>query len=121
MLAAALACGGRDQPNDQGFHAAVQAHSSGVEVTFDGTVIASPEGSADHERIEVRAPTGEQVEIDHNVSLAPWVPVHDGDHVVVHGQLYLDPGRVGVHCTHARTSSGCPEPGWIELKGSYYE
>jgi len=26
-----------------------------------------------------------------------------------------------VHCTHAHTSSGCPNPGWIEYNNSYYE
>ena len=48
------------------------------------------------------------------------VPVHRGDSIVVHGQLYVDPGRAGVHCLHAVTSSGCPEAGWIQFKDSTY-
>ncbi len=67
-------------------------------------------------------PQGDRLEIDHNVNLSQWVPAHHGDTVTVHGQLYIDaPGRQGVHCTHARTSSGCPAPGWILLHGTYYE
>ena len=48
-------------------------------------------------------------------------PVQSGG-VVIHGQLYIDPGpHYGVHCTHAHTSSGCPSPGWIEYNNNYYE
>jgi hypothetical protein len=62
------------------------------------------------------------LEIDHNTTLAPSVPVHAGDTLVIHGQLYIDPGpKIGVHCTHAQTSSGCPNPGWIEFGQNYYE
>jgi hypothetical protein len=65
---------------------------------------------------------GDRLEVDHNVGLAPEVPAHAGDTVTVHGQLYVDaPGRQGVHCTHAKTSRGCPDPGWVELRGTYYE
>ncbi len=62
------------------------------------------------------------LEVDHNTSLAQEVPAHKGDGLVIHGQLYIDPGpRYGVHCTHAQTSSGCPDPGWIEYNSNYYE
>jgi hypothetical protein len=85
-------------------------------------VLTDPTQSGDHERFEVKTTTGETVEVDHNTSLAQSVPVHKGDTVVIHGQLYIDPGpRYGVHCTHARTSSGCPDPGWIEYNSTYYE
>ena len=36
------------------------------------------------------------------------VPVHAGSSILVHGQLYVDPGQVGVHCLHGQTSRGCP-------------
>ena len=50
------------------------------------------------------------------------VPIHAGDQVVVHGRLYIDPGpHIGVHCTHAATSGGCPDPGWIMFGSNYYE
>jgi hypothetical protein len=116
------ACGGRESPDDQGLHQDIVNATSGAEVTFDATLLADPVESGGHERFEVKAATGESLEIDHNTSLAPSVPVHTGDGVIIHGQLYIDPGpRFGVHCTHAHTSSGCPSPGWIEFANNYYE
>jgi hypothetical protein len=117
-----LACGGRDAPNDQGLHQDIVNDTNGAEVTFDATVLDNPVQSGSHERFEVKAPTGERLEIDHNTDLATYVPIHTGDHVVIHGQLYIDPGpRLGVHCTHAATSGGCPNPGWIMFGSNYYE
>ena len=117
-----VACGGRDLPDDQGLHKAIVNDATGSEVTFDATVISDPVESGGHERFEVRASTGETLEVDHNTTLAQSVPVHSGDKLIIHGQLYIDPGpHVGVHCTHAATSSGCPYPGWIEFANSYYE
>jgi hypothetical protein len=122
LLALLVACGGRDTPDDQGLHNDIQNGTSGAEVTFDATLISDPMQVGDHEDFEVRAATGEMLEIDHNTSLAPAAPVHNGDAVIIHGQLYIDPGpRYGVHCTHAHTSSGCPYPGWIEFNNNYYE
>jgi hypothetical protein len=122
LLIGGSACGGRDTPNDQAFHQAVANASNGAEVTFDATVLTDPVESGGHERFEVKAATGERLEVDHNTTLAAFVPAHNGDAVVIHGKLYIDPGpRIGVHCTHAATSSGCPDPGWIELANNYYE
>jgi hypothetical protein len=122
VLISAGGCGGRETPDDQGFHQDVVNGSSGAEVTFDATVVADPVESGGHERFGVKAATGERLEIDHNTDLPTYVPIHAGDAVIVHGQLYIDPGpRVGVHCTHAHTSSGCPNPGWIEFANNYYE
>lgn len=121
-LLAVVACGGRDTADDNGLHRDIVNGSSGAEVTFDATIITEPTESGGHERFEVNDPAGDRLEIDHNTSLAPSVPAHVGDGLIVHGQLYIDPGpHVGVHCTHAATSSGCPYPGWIEFAGNYYE
>jgi hypothetical protein len=117
-----VACGGREVPDDQALHQDIVNGTSGAEVTFDATVSNDPVESGGHERFEVKATTGEVLEIDHNTTLAPSVPIHAGDQLVIHGQLYIDPGpRIGVHCTHAHTSSGCPNPGWIEFASNYYE
>jgi hypothetical protein len=116
------ACGGRETPDDQGLHQDIVNASNGAEVTFDGTVANDPVESGDHERFTVDVPTGDVIEVDHNTSLAQAVPVRKGDSVVIHGELYIDPGpHYGVHCTHAHTSSGCPNPGWIEYNSNYYE
>ncbi len=117
-----VACGGREVPDDQALHQDIVNDTNGAEVTFDATALNNPVEAGGHERFEVKVPTGEMLEVDHNTTLAPAVPVHAGDHVVIHGQLYIDPGpKLGVHCTHAQTSSGCPSPGWIMLGGNYYE
>ena len=122
LVIAVWACGGREAVDDQGLHQDIVNGTSGSEVTFDATLLTDPVESGGHERFEVKAATGESLEVDHNTSLAPSVPVHTGDAVIIHGQLYIDPGpRVGVHCTHAHTSSGCPSPGWIEYANNYYE
>jgi hypothetical protein len=116
-----LSCGGRETPDDQGLHNAIRDGHAGAEVTFEGTVAAAPEQVGGHEHLVVVTPLGDRLEVDHNTSLAPAVPATQGDRVTVHGELYIDPGRVGVHCTHAKTSSGCPYPGWVEYGGNYYE
>jgi len=122
VLLALVACGERATPDDQALHQDVVKDVNGAEVTFDATVLNNPVESGGHERFEVKATTGERLEIDHNTTLAAFVPVHAGDVLVIHGQLYIDPGpRLGVHCTHAATSSGCPNPGWIMLGTTYYE
>jgi hypothetical protein len=117
-----LACGGRDSPDDQTLHQDILTNASGAEVTFDATVVSDPVNAGDHERFVVKVPTGETLEVDHNFKLATYVPIHAGDHLVIHGKLYIDPGpRYGVHCTHAHTSGGCPVPGWIEFNSTNYE
>jgi hypothetical protein len=126
LAAAALvllaSCGERAVADDQGLHRDIVNDSNGAEVTFDATVLNNPLESGGHERFEVKAATGESLEVDHNTTLAAYVPIHTGDVVVIHGQLYIDPGpRLGVHCTHATTSSGCPTSGWILFKNNYYE
>ena len=122
MTVALVACGGRDQPDDQGLHQDIVSNTGNVEVTFDASIITEPAESGGHERFEVNDPAGDRLEIDHNTSLAPAVPAHVGDGLIIHGRLYIDPGpHAGVHCTHAHTSSGCPDPGWIEFNNNYYE
>jgi hypothetical protein len=117
-----VACGGRDTADDQGLHKDIQNATNGAEVTFDATVANDPVQNGDHEVFHVTTTTGETLEVDNNTSEGQNVPVHKGDAVVIHGQLYIDPGpRYGVHCTHAKTSSGCPYPGWIEFNNNYYE
>ncbi|HEX6350494.1 MAG TPA: hypothetical protein VF160_14020, partial [Candidatus Dormibacteraeota bacterium] len=104
----AVACGGDPTPDDATLHQDIVQDRAGAEVTFDATVLADPTSAPGHEHIQVRAGSGDILEIDHNVNLARPVPAHTGDQLTVHGQLYIDSGRAGVHCTHAHTSSGCP-------------
>ena len=117
-----LSCGERPAADDPGLHRDIVNNSDGAEVTFDATLIDNPVESGGHERFEVKATTGEMLEVDHNTTLAAFVPAHAGDGLVIHGRLYIDPGpRFGVHCTHATTSSGCPDSGWVLFNDNYYE
>jgi len=117
-----VSCGERPVADDQALHSDIVSNSNGAEVTFDATVLNNPAQSGGHERFEVKAATGESLEVDHNTTLAAYVPIHTGDVLVIHGRLYIDPGpRLGVHCTHATTSSGCPSSGWILFNNNYYE
>ena len=121
-VATCTTSGARDVPDDQTLHQDIVSNANGAEVTFDATVVNDPVKSGTHERFEVKASTGEILEVDHNISLAAYVPVHQGDHLVIHGKLYIDPGpRIGVHCTHSHTSSGCPIAGWILFSNTNYE
>ena len=122
LLLLTAACGERDQPDDQALHQDIVSDKSGTEVTFDAVILTEPAESGGHERFQVKDPAADVLEVDHNTSLAAYVPAHIGDSLIIHGQLYIDPGpRAGVHCTHATTSSGCPDSGWIEFAGNYYE
>lgn len=108
------------EPDVAGLHADIAGGRTGAEVTFDATVVQAPANLGDHEQIEVRDTMGDLLELDYNTQLGQWIPVSVGDPVRVHGRLYVDPGRSGVHCLHAETSSGCPEPGWVRYKGTTY-
>ncbi|MDQ6692121.1 MAG: hypothetical protein M3Z13_05070 [Candidatus Dormibacteraeota bacterium] len=130
VAAVALACGASSAPgggeprlaaDDSAVHQQISAGQGGAEVTFNATVVADPVQVGSHEHLNVKTPAGDVLEVDHNTSLATAVPAHAGDHLVIHGQLYVDPGKAGVHCTHHHTSRGCPQPGWIELAGTYFE
>lgn len=91
------------------------------EVTVTGTVrqvLRDGRGAAGpHERF-VLVVDGVQVEVDHNLSLAPRAPVHPGDVVTVHGQFEPDPGRPVIHYTHHAT--GRHEGGYVKLRGRTY-
>ena len=121
------ACGAGSTPaagsatDDSALSADIAQGRSGAEVTFDAVVTTEPVDSGGHERFHVSSPDGLVLEVDHNTSLAREVPAHVGDRLVIRGQLYIDPGpRVGVHCTHAHTSRGCPIPGFIRLANNIY-
>jgi hypothetical protein len=61
---------------------------------------------------------GHVVEVDHNLTLAPPVPLAVGDVVEVHGQFNPDPGHPDIDYTHHAT--GSHPGGWITLAGHRY-
>jgi len=98
------------------------AASQTTEVTVQGHVLAVlPDGNGSdgpHERFSLDVGGGVVVEVDHNLTLAPRVPVRAGDTVTVHGEFAPDPGHPVIHYTHHAT--GRHEGGWIELNGQTY-
>ncbi len=93
-----------------------------AEVTVQGRVVALlPDGNGSdgpHQRFRLDVGAGVVVEVDHNLTLAPRVPLHDGDTVTVHGEFAPDPGHPVIHYTHHAT--GRHEGGWIQLGGQTY-
>lgn len=113
-------CG--DTVDDAALASAISHHQP-AEVTVQGPVtelLPDNTGSdGDHQRFRCDFHAGVPVEIDHNLALAPRVPVRVGDSLIVHGQFEPDPGHPVIHYTHHAT--GRHEGGWIELNGQHYE
>ncbi|MGN6475214.1 MAG: DUF3465 domain-containing protein [Mycobacteriales bacterium] len=92
-----------------------------AEVTVRGTVTqvfpdqTGPTGP--HQVFDISV-AGHAVEVDHNLTLAPPVPLTVGDIVVVHGQFNPDPGHPDIDYTHHAT--GRHPGGWVTLRGHRY-
>jgi len=114
-----VGCGGATVDNPAFVHDLTTAKAA--EVTVQGTVTKllpdsnGPDGP--HEDFDLRV-AGDIVEIDHNLTLAPRVPVAIGDVVDIHGQFEPDPGHPVIHYTHHAT--GSHPGGWIKLRGHKY-
>ncbi|HEY2705233.1 MAG TPA: DUF3465 domain-containing protein [Candidatus Dormibacteraeota bacterium] len=122
LLALALAGCGGDAVDNHAFDSAL-ADARPAEVTVRGAVTGlladSPDrGDGVHQRFAMTV-DGTSVEIDHNLGLAPRVPVARGSVVVLHGQFEPDPGHPVIHYTHHAT--GRHEGGWIDLGSTRYE
>ncbi len=96
-----------------------------AQVDFTATVSGPPHffygrrSHAEHESFDVRSAAG-PIEIVDNVSLAPPVPVRDGDRVEVRGEMVHDPGHIPVvHWTH-HDPSGKHGGGFIRWQGRVY-
>jgi len=109
------------RPDNQALIAALHRGRS-AEVTVQGPVVSVlPDGNGPdgpHQRFRVDLGQRVVVEVDHNLTLAPRVPVTVGSTVIIHGQFEPDPGRPVIHYTHHPT--GAHEGGWIELSGHRY-
>jgi Protein of unknown function (DUF3465) len=113
------ACGGATVDNAE-LRSALAAGRT-EEVTVQGRVVELlPDGNGvdgPHQRFRLDA-GGVVVEVDHNLTLAPRVPLADGATVTVHGEFAPDPGHPVIHYTHHAT--GRHEGGWIEVNGATY-
>jgi hypothetical protein len=115
-----LAACGDAKVDNAGFVHDLRA-ATAAEVTVQGTVtmvLPDSNGPAGpHEDFDISV-DGHIVEIDHNLTLAPRVPVAIGDVVAIHGQFEPDPGNPVIHYTHHATDSH--PGGWIKLDGHKY-
>jgi Protein of unknown function (DUF3465) len=97
-----------------------------ADVAVAGTVADEPtffigrHTHAKHETFDIITPHGLKLRIVDNVSLAPSVPVHTGDTVVVAGQLIPTWNGAIVHDTHHCPGPGWHRGGWIEWDGRRY-
>jgi hypothetical protein len=116
------ACGDATAQPDNAALSSAMAAAHTAEVTVQGHVaglLGDSNGSAGpHQRFRLDVGGGVVVEVDHNLSLAPRVPLHTGDAVTVHGEFAPDPGHPVIHYTHHAT--GRHEAGWIMLAGQTY-
>jgi len=120
--ACAVVAGCGDPQVDNAAVASAIAAAQTVEVTVQGRVVellGDGNGTdGPHQRFRVDLGSGVVVEVDHNLSLAPRVPVAVGDTVTMHGEFAPDPGHPVIHYTHHAT--GRHEGGWIMLNGQTY-
>jgi hypothetical protein len=121
LSAALLVAGCADPKPDNPAFVHDLTSGQAAEVTVRGTVtmvLPDSNGPAGpHEDFDITV-SGYSVEIDHNLTLAPRVPVAIGDVVDIHGQFEPDPGNPVIHYTHHAT--GGHPGGWIKLDGHKY-
>jgi hypothetical protein len=107
---------------------AIRQHHTHQEVTVEGTVAqvlrVSTSATGRHERFVLDVHTGSGDEqlilVAHNIDIAPEVPLQQGDDVIVHGDLEIDPQGPVIHWTH-HDPSGRNPPGFIKVHGQTYE
>ncbi|MEL6497165.1 MAG: DUF3465 domain-containing protein [Planctomycetota bacterium] len=103
--------------------ALIDSRTSGEMVELEAEVVKllpdDNEGSR-HQLFLLALETGGTVLVSHNIDLAPYVPVDEGDRVLVYGQYeWNDKGGV-LHWTH-HDPKKWREGGWIEHEGVKYE
>ena len=97
-----------------------------ADVAVAGTVIDEPAffigrtTHAAHETFDIVTPHGLRLRVVDNVSLAPRIPVHAGDDIVVAGQLIPTHAGAIIHDTHHCPGPGWHRGGWIEWRGRRY-
>jgi hypothetical protein len=103
---------------------AFEQHSDGAELTATGMVdrvLSDQSGpSGPHERFIVRLSSGMTVLIEHNLSIAPRVPVAVGMPVTVHGEYVWNAEGGLLHFTH-HDPDRSHEAGYILYSGRRYD
>lgn len=101
---------------------AFAAHADHVELETGGRVtrvLPTDNAGARHEKFLVRA-GGVTILVVHNIDIAPAVPVHTGDSVVMRGEYVWNSQGGLLHWTH-RDPDGRHQAGWIRLGQRLYQ
>lgn len=128
LALAACSSAGSETPDNIAAIDAIHQHHGHQEVTIEGTVAQVLPNQKSltglHERfiLDVHTGSGDQqlILVAHNIDIAPQVPLQEGDDVIVHGDLELDPQGPVIHWTH-HDPSGRHPPGFIKVHGQTYE
>jgi hypothetical protein len=102
---------------------AQEQHWKKVEVTVEAPVaklLRDDTEGIPHQRFLLQLANGTTVLIAHDTAMAPYVPLHPGDWVRIHGEyIWTDRGGV-IHWTH-HTDTPRHEGGWIQYNGQIYQ
>lgn len=112
-------------PDNAAVRAAFERHAENVELTASGAidrVLSDQDGpSGPHERFIVRLPDmGLTVLVEHNLSIAPRVPVVVGELIVVHGEYVWNAQGGLLHFTH-HDPGRSHEGGYVVYGGRRYD
>lgn len=72
-----------------------------------------------HERFLIKLPNGSTVLVAHNINLAAYVPLAEGDLVTISGEFIWNPKGGVIHCTH-RATNVRHKGGYIDFNGKRY-
>ena len=108
---------------DAEIRAAFATERSGFMVVVEGVVarrLADDNDGSRHQRFILALTSGHTVLVSHNIDLAPYVPLSEGDVVRLRGQYEWNEQGGVLHWTH-HDPQGYHEEGWIEWEGARFE
>jgi hypothetical protein len=125
VAALLVACGGSAQADDAAIVADFHNHQSNIEVTAEGSVVRllpdRTSSTGTHEQFIIKLSSGDlTIEVEHNITIAPRVPVALGDHVIVHGEYVWNAQGGLIHFTH-HDPKGTHEGGYVQDNGKTYD
>ncbi|MEL6797471.1 MAG: DUF3465 domain-containing protein, partial [Planctomycetota bacterium] len=114
---------GTTTSDESAIRALIDSRTSGEMVELEAEIVKllpdDNEGSR-HQLFLLALETGGTVLVSHNIDLAPYVPVEEGDRVLVSGQYEWNEKGGVLHWTH-HDPKKWREGGWIEHAGVRYE
>jgi hypothetical protein len=119
------ACGAPAKPDDAAIVTDFHNRQSNVEVTADATVVRllpdRTSATGMHEQFIIKLSSADlTIEVEHNILIGTRVPVHEGDHVIVHGEYVWNAQGGLIHFTH-HDPNGTHEGGYIRDGGRTYD